>query len=122
MQIFESDGLRPIQSFTFVDVVSQLTWAPNSSLILVSIAKRSLCYVRNIYDPEWHCKIDEGLSGLATARFAPNSLNLITLSEFNVRATIWSLTSQKQKPLYILNPKFSSKGLDFIGNTMALVQ
>lgn len=78
--------------------------------------------MRNIYDPEWHCKIDEGLSGLAFARFAPNSVNLITLSEFNVRLTIWSLTSQKQKPLYILNPKFSNKGFDFIGSTMCLVQ
>ncbi len=84
--------MRPIQSFTFVDVVNQLEWAPNSQLILVSIAKRSLCYVRNIYDPDWHCKIDEGLSGLSFARFAPNSVNLITLAEFGVRLTVWNLT------------------------------
>jgi hypothetical protein len=59
------------------------------------ISKRNLCYVRNIYDPEWHCKVDEGLSGLSHAYFAPTSLYLITLSEFNVRVTIWSLQDQK---------------------------
>ena len=90
--MFEADGLRPIQSFTFVDIVSHLQWAPNSSLILVTIAKRNLCYVRNIYEPDWNCKIDEGLSGLSQAVFSPDSLYLLTFAEFNVRVTIWNLT------------------------------
>lgn len=78
--------------------------------------------MRNIYDPEWHCKVDEGLSGLSFARFAPNSVNLITLSEFSVRLTVWNLTSKKQQPLHIMNPKYSSKGIDFIGKSMCLIQ
>lgn len=121
--MFESDGLRPIQSFTFVDVVDQLAWAPNSSLIQVVISKRNLCYVRNIYEPDWHCKIDEGLSGISSAVFSPDSLYLLTFSEFNVRVTIWNLTQKQGKPLYILNPKFNGKkGIDFSGSTMCLVQ
>ena len=77
--------------------------------------------MRNVYDPEWHCKIDEGMSGLSHARFSPNSTNLITLSEFSVRMTVWSLTDLKQKPRFILNPKFNKKGLDFFGNYMCLI-
>jgi len=92
LQIFEAEGLRPIQSFTFVDVISNLKWSPNSNFVLVAIAKRSICYVRSIYDPEWYCKIDEGMSGLEYARFAPDSNHILTVSEFNVRLTIWSIS------------------------------
>jgi len=57
--------------------------------------------VRSIYDPEWHCKIDEGLSGLEHARFSPDSNHVLTVSEFNVRLTIWDISQKKQKLKYI---------------------
>ena len=82
-------------------MISQLIWSPNSSFILVAIAKRNICYVRNIYDPEWHCKIDEGMSGLEYARFSPDSKHVLTVSEFKVRMTIWDIGQKKQKLKYI---------------------
>ena len=51
--------------------------------------------MRNIYDPEWHCKIDEGMSGLEYARFSPDSNHVLTVSEFKVRLTIWEITKKK---------------------------
>lgn len=86
------------------------------------IKKRNLCYVRNIFDPEWHCKIDQGMAGLSGAHFSQDSNYVVTSSEFNVRLTIWSMMDPKAKPLYIMNPKFADKGIDFKDNMMLVVQ
>ena len=80
---------------------------------MVVISKRNCVYVRNVYDPEWSCKIDEGIAGLLSARWTPDSRFVLTVSEFKLRMTIWDLKltkNQKQKPLYIDNPKFENQG------------
>ena len=92
---------------------------------MVVISKRNCVYVRNVYDPEWSCKIDEGIAGLLSARWTPDSRFVLTVSEFKLRMTIWDLKltkNQKQKPLYIDNPKFENQGVDFSGNSMACVR
>jgi len=91
VKIFDTDGLRPLQNFSFVDIVSQIVWSPDSSLLLVVISKRNLVYVRNVYDPEWTCKIDEGIAGLLSAMWTSDSRYILTVSEFKVRMTVWDL-------------------------------
>jgi WD40 repeat protein len=95
VKIFDTDGLRPLQNFTFVDVVSQIVWSPDSTLLLVVISKRNMVYVRNVYDPEWTCKIDEGMAGLLSAIWTPDSRFILTVSEFKLRMTIWDLKLAK---------------------------
>ena len=95
VKIFDTDGLRPLQNFTFVDVVSQIVWSPDSTLLLVVISKRNMVYVRNVYDPEWTCKIDEGMAGLLSAIWTPDSRFILTVSEFKLRMTVWDLKLTK---------------------------
>lgn len=95
VKIFDTDGLRPLQNFTFVDVVSQMVWSPDSTLLLVVISKRNTVYVRNVYDPEWNCKIDEGMAGLLSAIWTPDSRFILTVSEFKLRMTVWDLKLTK---------------------------
>jgi hypothetical protein len=78
-------------------------------------------------DPDWKCKIDEGLSGVANCLWAPTSRHVITISEFNVRLTVWSLVDKSVQ--YIQGPKHSGvnplqRGLVFSPNRkiMALLE
>ena len=40
------------------------------------------------------CKIEEGSSGLKSAIWTPDSLHVLTRADFDVRLTVWSLTSK----------------------------
>lgn len=53
-----------MHAYTFIDIVSHLEWSADSSLLLIGIQKRALVFVKNLHDPDWHCKIDEGMAGL----------------------------------------------------------
>ncbi|SPQ96217.1 Translation initiation factor beta propellor-like domain-containing protein [Plasmodiophora brassicae] len=66
-------------------------------------------------------KIDEGVCGLASARFTPDGRHAITCCQFNIRLTVWNLLGGKHH--YIDNPKHSEKGLDFDpdGSFMAVI-
>ena len=62
---------------------------------MVVIGKRSLVFVKSLHDPEWNCKIDEGIAGLVHARWGgPNNQHIITISDFKVRLTVWNLTDR----------------------------
>ncbi len=64
---------------------------------------------------EWQCRIDEGMAGLSGALWAPDSRRVLTICNFNVRLTIWSLIDRSNS--YILFPKYSDKkGISFTSN------
>lgn len=80
--------------------------------------------MRNIFDPDWHCKIDEGLSGVEHACWANDSRYLLTVAEFKTRLTVWDLKATKgeMNTRYIEAPKFAGKGIAFSAYQMALVR
>lgn len=80
-----------MHSYTFIDVVSHLEWSADNSFILIGIAKRAIAFVKSLVDDDWHCKIDEGMAGLSSCRWGPNATHILTVSEFKLRMTIWSL-------------------------------
>jgi hypothetical protein len=80
-------------------------------LILVGVEKRGLAFAKSVHDPEWTCRIDEGLAGLAHCRWAPTSRHILTVSEFRLRLSVWSLIDQSVQ--YIPYPKNDSTGIDF---------
>lgn len=78
-------------------------------------------------DSEWSAKVDEGLAGLSNCMWAPTSRHVLTVSDFNLRMTVWSLIDKSVQ--YIQNPKFSganplARGVKFSPNlsTMALIE
>ena len=84
-----------MHNFTFVDLVTQVEWSPvDGSLLLVAVGKRSLVFVKSLHDPDWQCKIDEGIAGLAHAQWGPGNNHVLTVSDFKVRLTIWGLADK----------------------------
>jgi hypothetical protein len=112
VKVYETHTLRPMHSYSFPDLITRVEWSQDSSLILVEVRKRSLVFMKNLHDSDWHCKIDEGIAGLAYARWGPNSNSVITISDFKVRLTVWNLTDKSVQ--YIRAPKHDdSRGLAF---------
>ena len=94
VSIFETNTLRVINKYQFSDVVSHLEWSPDGIYILIGIAQRAQAFVKSVSDSEWQCKIDEGLAGLVNCLWAPTSRHVITISEFNLRLTVWSMVDK----------------------------
>ena len=90
----ETSTLRVINRYQFTDVVSHLEWSPDNTYLLIGIEKRAQAFVKNVLDSEWQCKIDEGLAGLSCCMWAPTSRHIITVSDFNVRLTVWSMVDK----------------------------
>lgn len=81
-------------------------------MILVAIGKRSLVHVKSLHEQDWQCKIDEGIAGLAHARWGPNNNYVLTISDFKVRMTVWGLSDKSVQ--YIRSPKHDDqRGLAF---------
>ncbi len=51
---------------------------------------------------------------MSYARWTPDSRRLLTISDFNIRLTIWSLIDRSTT--YINYPKYSDKALSFTSN------
>lgn len=87
------------------------------------MAKRGLAFAKSLHDNDWQCKIDEGMAGMASCAWGPTTSHIITVSDMNVRLTVWSLNDKSVQ--YIRNPKYDTKkGLVFSGNgkMMALIE
>lgn len=41
VKIYETNSLRPMHQYTFIDLVTRIEWSPDGSLLLVAIGKRS---------------------------------------------------------------------------------
>jgi WD40 repeat protein len=54
-------------------------------------------------EEDWQCKIDEGIAGLAYARWGPNNNFVVTISDFKVRLNVWGLADKSVQ--FIKNPK-----------------
>ncbi|CDW84361.1 wd repeat-containing protein wrap73 [Stylonychia lemnae] len=112
-----------MHAYSFIDVVSNLEWSYDSNLILIGIQKRSLVFVKSLHDQDWQCKIDEGMAGLSYVQWGPSLNHIITVSEFKVRLTVWSLEDKTMQ--YIKSPKFDDiRGITFSPNKklMALAE
>lgn len=89
-----------------MDIISQLEWSQDSSFLLIGIAKRGLAYAKSLHDNDWQCKIDEGMAGLASCTWGPTNSHIITVSEMNLRMTVWSLADKSVQ--FIKNPKYDT--------------
>lgn len=58
LKIFETNSLRPMHQFSFIDLITKIEWSPDSNFILVAIGKRGMVFVKSLNDQDWNCKID----------------------------------------------------------------
>lgn len=70
------------------------TLSRDSTLILCASYKKAVVQAFSVVDLDWVCKIDESAVGLAFARWAPDSTQILCVAEFNIRLTAWSLTDR----------------------------
>ena len=135
-----------VQIYSCIDKVFQIQWCPNSTYVLCGLAMRAIVQVWSVFEPDWTCKIDEGIAGVEAVQWTPDGLHILVVAEFQIRyccmtqhvlcsnagpdgvtmlmcrITIWSLTNKNF--LYISGPKSSGKGMRFSpdGKYMAVAE
>lgn len=114
LMVRSGDSLQIIGVHSCVDIIDKIQWSSNSEYILCLIRKRGQIMVWSISDIKWEAKIEEGLAGLTNAFWSPDNKHIITISEFEIRLTIWSLIDGKAK--YIKYPKYNNLGIKFSKN------
>lgn len=122
VHLYDCKTLSFVRKFSFNDQISYVEWSPDSNLLLIAFLKVAITEIKSLDNPEWHCKIEEGVAGLEFARWSPDSRRVLTICSFNLRLTIWSLIDRSTN--FINYPKFSDKGLCFTSNNyfMALAE
>lgn len=103
--------LRVIQLYSCLDKVQHVEWSSDSNYVLCGLYNRSIVQVWSVLEPEWTCRIDEGLAGVASARWCPDGRSILVTADYQIKATVWSLVDKKC--VYLKGPKFADKGLAF---------
>ena len=74
-----------VQIFSCIDKISHIEWCPNSTYILCGLVKRAIVQVWSVREPDWTCKIDEGLAGAEAVRWSPDGLHVLVTADFQIR-------------------------------------
>lgn len=88
-------------------IINFISFSPDSQFILASDFKNGTSFVyRTTTDKEsltWKAKISEGVAGISDVKWSPDSRHIITMAEFNIKLTVWSLVQKLVR--YIKFPK-----------------
>ncbi|KAJ0405189.1 hypothetical protein ATCC90586_008817 [Pythium insidiosum] len=98
-----------LQQYSTVDVIQAVAWSDDSQLVLTGMYKRGIVW--SVQDATWTCKIAEGVAGMIYARWAPDSRHVVTVSDFQLHASVWSLEDATKS--VIRHPKLGADGLAF---------
>lgn len=82
--IRDAETLQILHLFSCIDAISDVQWAPDSDLIFATSNKLGCIQVFSLRDPNWTAKMEEGLSGLVAARWAPDARHILAFSDFQV--------------------------------------
>lgn len=115
MFVKDAYSLDTLATFSCTDSIDRAEWSPQSTHILVYNTKRGCAEVFAVDDPEWTCRIDEGSTGLRYARFSACGSNVLTVSEFNLKLTVWHLSDGTCS--YLRGPKLHNKGVCYSRDT-----
>jgi WD40 repeat protein len=91
----DAESLEIIRMVQCMDSVDALSWSHDSQYFLCPQYKRRVVQAWSATEEDWTCTIDEGLAGLAYACWAPSGRHILTVTDFQLRLTIWSLTSKQ---------------------------
>ncbi|KAJ3217298.1 WD repeat-containing protein wrap73 [Clydaea vesicula] len=109
--IRNAHDLEIVNLFNFTDNLQAICWSRDSTLIACASFNLGSIQIWNLVDPNWSCRIDEGLGGLTKILFSPDSRHLLTFSDFQLRITVWNLINKSVR--YMQYPKFDNKGFCF---------
>lgn len=80
-----------VNTYSCVDKVEKAEFSPDSSYILCGQYSRCVVQAFGIQDTKWNCKINENIAGLTLAKWSSDSRHIITVSDFGIQMSIWSL-------------------------------
>ena len=81
-KIKNAESNATLNTFTFKDQITNFEFSPDSNLLLVCMNKVGCIEARLFSDNQWHCKIEDTLSGILYARWSSNSRSILTFSDF----------------------------------------
>ncbi|CAI5718022.1 unnamed protein product [Hyaloperonospora brassicae] len=121
--IRNAHSLQIVQRYSALPVVQSLVWSRDSQFVLTAAPKRAVVQIWSVHDVSWSCKLSEGVAGLVHARWTPGGRHVVTVSDFQLHATVWSLHEPAVR-YTICNPKLAAEGLSFAasGEFLAVVE
>ncbi len=109
----EGEALKVVRRMSCLDSVDVLEWSADSSLLLCAQLKRATVQCFSVANAAWSARATEGVAGLVWATFAPDSQHVLTVADFSLHCTVWSLRAPAQQ-WCIENPKLpGAAGLRF---------
>ena len=105
--IRDSQSLQSVHAFSCIDRIDRMEWSPDGLYVACLLLMRAAVQVFCVADIQWRCRINEGVAGLVSVKWSPDSRHIILESDFGIQLSVWSLmagTSQlimhpKQNPL-----------------------
>uniref|UniRef100_K3X4Q4 Anaphase-promoting complex subunit 4 WD40 domain-containing protein n=1 Tax=Globisporangium ultimum (strain ATCC 200006 / CBS 805.95 / DAOM BR144) TaxID=431595 RepID=K3X4Q4_GLOUD len=118
----ETRTLQIVQRYTTVDVIQAIAWSDDSQVVATAMYKRAMVQIWSVKDSSFTCKISEGLAGMVYGKWAPDSRHFITVSDFQLHATVWSLVDGVK--YVIRSPKLGADGFAFspAGDLLAVAE
>ena len=122
--VVDTQTLSPVTSFLTGDTASSIEWSRDSVLLLITIASKHRALAFSLSDASFTAKVDESLCALHSAHFSPNGGHIITVTDFHVRMTLWSLSDASVTYIKCPKPLRSERAAVFNrrGNMFASVQ
>ncbi len=77
-----------VQIYSCIDKISDVQWCPNSTYIMCGLVKRAIVQVWSVVEPDWTCKIDEGLAGAEAVQWSPDGLHILVTADFQIRCML----------------------------------
>ena len=89
LMIKDTLTLETLHVFSCIDRIEKVDFSPDSCYVYCAMLNRAAVQAFSLVDPEWKCRINEGLAGLINVAWTPDSRSLITESDFGIQLTIW---------------------------------
>ncbi|OWZ10725.1 hypothetical protein PHMEG_00016381 [Phytophthora megakarya] len=113
--IRDAQSLHIVQRYSTMDEVQTLIWSDDSDLVLTASYQRAVVQLWSALDASWSCRICEGVAGLVHVKWTPDTRHVVTVSDFQLHATVWSLENRTARSS-IRSPKLAANGLTFSTN------
>jgi len=86
-----------------LEAVDKILFSPDSNLLLVAGYKAGIVLLYSLAEEEWRGRVTTGAGGLAGVAWGGDSKHVLTLGDWGVLLTVWSLASRSVQ--YIKTPK-----------------
>jgi hypothetical protein len=83
--------LQVLQIFQCIDKPDKVEFSPDSSYLFCAFLSRGAIQCFSMCNLEWKCRINEGVSGFINVFWMPDSRGIVTVSDFGIQVTVWSL-------------------------------